>query len=431
MTPQSIDLPSQGSHGENEGSPSIDLHGLTLVVVAAACLTGIFLASLIQISQVSLLIGIVPALIGVPLLWNDNRGRIILLVVFSLLVGAWRYTIASPIGDQQTISSFIGRGKVEVQGSVTDEPTIQGKSRVLLVSVTSISLNTGTTWQDAHGELEVRTLDSAGEIEDPYGANYGDAVELQGTLQPRDQYTPAGVFANMSFPRLSVMSSGGNPLLAALYHLRVMLATVIAQSLPQPEAAVLIAILLSLRTLPLKPLANLFNETGTAHLIAPSGFKVTIVAGIIMSSTRWLYKKPVVQSGQTWQMLPAERRQGAVRRWLVTTLVITCISVYTILSGASPAAIRAGIMGVIMTIAPPIGRIYNVYTALAFAALIMCLFDPFVLWDVGFRLSFVGTLGIVRLAPPFLRLFSPLEHVPFGHTLAEINAVTLAAEIAT
>lgn len=435
MTPQSIDWPSRGSQNGNEGSPPIDLHGLTLVVVAAACLAGIFLASLIQISPVSLLIGIVPALIGVPLLWNDNRGRIILLVVFSLLLGAWRYTIASPLNDPQAISSFIGRGKVEVQGSVTDEPTIQGKSRVLLVSVTSISLNAGTDWQNADGKLEVRTLDST--IENPYGANYGDAVELQGTLQPQDQYTPAGVFANMSFPRLSVMSSGGNPILAALYHLRVMLATVIAQSLPQPEAAVLIAILLSLRTPTLKPLANLFNETGTAHLIAPSGFKVTIVAGIIMSSMRWLYKKPVVQSGQTgqtqqaWQMLPAERRQGAVRRWLVTTLVITCIIVYTILSGASPAAIRAGIMGVLMVIAPRIGRIYNVYTALAFAALVMCLFDPFVLWDVGFQLSFLGTLGIVRLTPLTLRLFSPLERVPFGYTISEISAVTLAAEIAT
>ncbi|MEO8970722.1 MAG: ComEC/Rec2 family competence protein, partial [Ktedonobacteraceae bacterium] len=414
---------------------TLDLHGLTLVVVAGACLIGMFLASLVPLPPVSLLMGLVPALVGVPLLWNDTRGRIILLVVLSLLLGAWRYTIASPVNDPSAISAFIGKGKVEVQGSVTDEPTIQGKTRVLLVSVTSISLSTGATWQDAHGELEVRTLDST--VENPYGANYGDAIELQGTLQPRDQYTAAGVFANMAFPRISVMSSGGNPVLAALYHLRVMLETVIVQSLPQPEAALLIAILLSLRTPAIKPFANFFNETGTAHLIAPSGFKVTIVAGIIKSSTGWLYKKRGVQAGQTeqiqqtWQMLPAERRQGEVRRRLVTALVVTCIIIYTILSGAGSAAIRAGIMGVIMVIAPRIGRIYNVYTALAFAALIMSLLDPFVLWDVGFQLSFLGTLGIVMLTPLLQRLLSPLQRVPFGHTLMEISAVTLAAEIAT
>ncbi len=305
----------------------------------------------------------------------------------------------------------------------------------MLVGVTTISLNAGTSWQQADGLLEVRTLDST--IEDPYGANYGDAVEVQGTLQSKTQYSAAGVFADMSFPRITVMSNGGNPILAALYHLRVMLETVITQSLPQPEASVLIAILLSLRTPALKPLTNFFNETGTAHLIAPSGFKVTIVAGIIMSSTRWLYKNPGIlarQTGQTqqaWQMLPTERRQGAVRHWLVTALVITCIFIYTILSGAGPAAIRAGIMGVIMVIAPRIGKIYNVYTALAFAALIMCLFDPFILWDVGFQMSFLGTLGIVMLTPPFQRLLSPLERLPSGHTLAEISAVTLAAQIAT
>ncbi len=438
MTPLSMDWPPQGIHSRKEDVPLFDLHGLTLVVVAGACLTGMFLASLVQqLTPVSLVIGIVPALIGVPLVWNDTRGRIILLVVLSLLIGAWRYTIASPVNDPQAISSFTGKSKVEVQGNVTDEPTIQGKTRVLLVSVTSISLNAGTSWQNADGELEVRTLDSTGVLEDPYGANYGDAVQLQGTLQPRDQYTAAGVFANMSFPRISVSSSGGNPVLAALYHLRVLLATVITQSLPQPEAAVLIAILLSLRTPSLKPLTNFFNETGTAHLIAPSGFKVTIVAGIIISSTRWLYKKrgvPVGQTGQAtraWQMLPAERRQGNVRRWLVTTLVVTGIVVYTILSGAGPAAIRAGIMGVIVVIAPRIGRIYNVYTALAFAALIMSMFDPFILWDVGFQLSFLGTLGIVMLTPLLQRLLSTLERVPFGHTLAEINAATLAAQIAT
>ena len=130
-------------------------------------------------------------------------------------------------------------------------------------------------------------------------------------------------------------------------------------------------------------------------------------------------------------MLPAERRQGAVRRWLVTALVVTGIAIYTILSGAGPAAIRAGIMGVLVVIAPRIGRIYNVYTALAFAALIMCLIDPFILWDVGFQMSFLGTLGIVILTPPLQKLLSPLQRLPSGHTLTEISAVTLAALIAT
>lgn len=437
MTPYSLsplNWPSPDNERKKVNGPAIDLHGLTLLLVAAACLTGMVVSSLLQISPLSLLIGIVPALIGVPLLWNDTRGRIILLIVFSLLVGVWRYASVSPQNDPNSIYWFVNKGKVEIQGSISNEPTIQGKSRVLPVSASRISLDAGATWQNADGEVEVRTLDTGGTIEDPYGANYGDAVEVQGKLQSPDQYTPAGMVATMAFPRISVTSSGGIPILAALFHLRVLLATAITQSLPQPEASVLIAILLSLRTPAIKPLANYFNETGTAHLIAPSGFKVTLVCGIIISSTRWLDTKRTAQTGKTvqqWQLLPAERRKGAVRRWLVTSLVLLCITIYTILSGLGPAAIRAGIMGVLMVIAPKNSRVYNVYTALAFAALVMCLIDPFVLWDVGFQLSFLGTLGIIRLGPSLQRLLSFLDRVPFGYTISELTAMTLAAEIAT
>ncbi len=88
-------------------------------------------------------------------------------------------------------------------------------------------------------------------------------------------------------------------------------------------------------------------------------------------------------------------------------------------------------MGVILALAPRINKIYNVYTALAFAALFMSMHNPFILWDVSFQLSFLGTLGIVMLTPMFQRLFSPLERVPFSHTIVEISAVTLAAQIAT
>src|SRR6266567_4638035 len=87
------------------------------------------------------------------------------------------------------------------------------------------------------------------------------------------------------------------------------------------------------------------------------------------------------------RLLPAQKRKANRRRWLATVLVITSIATYTILSGAGPAAIRAGLMGALLVIAPRLGRIYNIYTALAMAALLMTIFDPFTLWDAGFKLS--------------------------------------------
>src|SRR6266516_5892347 len=251
---------------------------------------------------------------------------------------------------------------------------------------------------------------------------------MQGKVQPSFPYHAPEVLASLSFPRLNMVGSSGNPIIATLFHLRLRLASIIEQSLPQPMAALLIAILLSLQTPAMQPLTQAFKNTGTAHLIVPSGFKVTILAGIIAGSTSWIYKR---RDKQSKPLLPAQRHEGHWRRWLATSLVILSIIGYSILSGAGPAAQRACIMGIILAIAPRFGRVYNIYTAMALAALIMSIFDPFVLWNSGFQLSTLGTLGIVVLTPLFQRLFHPFERLPFAVLLTEIVAVTLSAQIAT
>ncbi len=408
---------------QQQKTTPFDLHGLTLVLVAGAWLTGILLNSMHPLPALALFIGAGSALLFLFPLWRDPQSRLIMLLIACLFLGAFRYTLSSPTTDPKAINSSIGTS-VTIQGTVSDEPTVQGRSRTLVVSVTQILKAGNTSWQDADGQISVQTLGTL--IEDPYGANYGDDVEVQGKLQkPQPSSTP-NIFASMAFPLITVNQNEGNPIVAFFYHLRVTLATIIEQSLPQPEAALLIALLLSLRTPALKPLIPAFSATGCAHLIAPSGFKVTIVAGLVASSTKRLYEtaKPAQK------LLPAQRR-GNWRQGLATFLVLLCIVVYTLLSGAGPAATRAGIMGALLVIAPRIGRVYNVYTALALAALLMSAFNPFILWDVGFLLSFIGTLGIVLFTPFFQYYLHLLERLPLGPHLTEILAVTLAAQTAT
>ena len=426
---------------------ALDLRGLTLVAVAAAWLAGILLSAWAQLPILALLPGIVTALLFLFLLRRDELARLVMLLILFLLFGSLCYAHAQP--DDHAISRFIGKQKIEVRGSVSDEPELEGSSRVLQVAVSAVSTDGGAVWQDADGTLEVRILGTT--LDTPYGPNYGDSVQLQGKVQPPASDTPPGIFASMAFPQLTVTASGGNPLLAALYRLRIRLATVIEQSLPQPEAALLIAILLGLRTPalhtppmfpslslpqivsapPVSTLTDAFNDTGTAHLIAPSGFKVTILAGLVAAATRWLYEIPGKQDKQPEMMLPAQRRKRERRRWLATGIVVAIIACYVCLNGASPAAVRAGIMGTLLVLAPRIGRTYNVYTALALSAMLMSAIDPFILWDAGFQLSFLGTLGIVLFTPFFLRPLAPIKRLPAGHTIAELLAVTPAAQAAT
>ncbi len=408
---------------QHQNTTPFDLRGLALVLVAGAWLAGILLDSMVPLPALALLIGVGTALLFLFPLRHNPQGCLIMLLIACLFLGAYRYTLSSPTTDPRAISPSFG-GIVTIQGTVSDEPKVQGRSRTLVISVTQIIKEGNTTWQAADGQLAVQTLGTL--IEDPYGANYGDDVEVQGKLQkPQPPSTP-NIFASTAFPRITVIQNEGNPIIAFFYHLRVMLATIIEQSLPQPEAALLIAILLSLRTPALKPLIPAFNATGCAHLIAPSGFKVTILTGLITNNAKRLYEKPKF----TQKLLPAQRR-GNWRQRLATFFVLMSIVSYTLLSGAGPAAVRAGVMGALLVIAPRIGRVYNVYTALALTALLISAIDPFVLWDIGFLLSFVGTLGIVLFTPFFQYYLHFLERFPLGTHLAEILAVTLAAQTAT
>jgi len=405
-----------------------DARSFILIVVATAGMLGILLDSWLQLTQYTAvqIIGAAVALACVILFWHDTRWRIVSIAVLCLFLGAWRYSYASNGDGSPSIQSFIGAGKLEIRGTVVEDPKILQNSRLLLVEVNALSLHNGISWQNAHGQIEVQMLGAS--LENPYGPNYGDSVEMQGNVQqPFSHYSPE-VLASMSFPRLTVVGSAGIPIFTALLHLRLWLASIIEQSLPQPLAALLIAILLSLQTPAMKPLTKAFTSTGTAHLIAPSGFKITILAGIAAGSTSWINKRRVTQLKP---LLPAQKRDGYLRRWAATSIVILCIIAYSILSGAGPAAQRACMMGIILALAPRFGRVYNVYTALALAALIMYLLDPFVLWNTGFQLSILGTLGIVALTPLFQRLFRPIDQLPFASILTEVIAITLAAEIAT
>ena len=404
-----------------------DLRGLLLVALVSAWLAGILLDQVLLLPSFGLLAGAGVAVALLVVFWHHTQGRLIAFALFCLLLGAWRYASVSPVNDPQAISAFIGASKLEVRGLVADEPKLKGRLRLLLVDVSAVSKSARNSWQDAHGQMEVQTPGTL--IEDPYGANYGDSVELQGSLQPPPPHSAPGIFASMAFPRISVKSGGGNPVIGTLYSLRVWLKGIIAQALPQPEAALLTAIVLGLQTPALKPLIDAFNHTGTAHLIVPSGFKVTILAGLVASSMKWLDDKE--ESGRIAMPLSAQRKKGRWRRWTATAVVLVSIAAYTILSGAGPAAIRAGIMGMLLVVAPRLDRIYNIYTALALAALLMTLLDPFSVWNAGFQLSLLGTLGISVLAPLFQRLFRSLEHLPVGRHAAELIAVTLAAQVAT
>ncbi len=159
-----------------------------------------------------------------------------------------------------------------------------------------------------------------------------------------------------------------------------------------------------------------FRAAGVSHIIVISGFNMTIVAGLF-----------AVVFGRLFG-----RRWGAVAAVLGITL-------YTLLVGATASVVRAAIMAGLSLFAAQVGRRQDGLNTLAFVAALMALFNPAVLWDVSFQLTFLATLGLVLYAEPLSRAFMNFATRRLPTTTAEriVGPVgefflfTLAAQLTT
>ncbi len=256
--------------------------------------------------------------------------------------------------------------------------------------------------------------------------HYGDEIQLSGTpLTPfeseafsyRAYLARTGTDSILYYPQIVLLQSGqGNPLMRVIFALRDKAHAVLRAIFPQPEAALLMGILLGNDHEIPDSLQNAFRDTGTAHIIAISGFNMTILAGLFMNIFQRITRKP------------------AASLFAAAALIF-----YTLLVGASPAVVRAAIMAVMGLIGRLIGRRQSGSTSLSFTAAVMCLFNPLLLWDASFQLSFTATLGLVLYADPLQagftrwaeRRYSPHTARRLAGPVGEYLLFTLAAQITT
>ncbi len=104
--------------------------------------------------------------------------------------------------------------------------------------------------------------------------------------------------------------------------------------------------------------------------------------------------------------------------------IITAVAVvaFILMAGSPLTAIRAGIMMGLVFLAKISGRQFHARNVFTFTLVVMLLFDPTLLGDIGFQLSFLSLLGLFVLGPPFKRL---LRHT--GHEFLEWKAHAIMA----
>jgi competence protein ComEC len=153
-----------------------------------------------------------------------------------------------------------------------------------------------------------------------------------------------------------------------------------------------------------------FSQTGTSHVLSISGMHV----GIIFLFLNFLLS-PL-------SLLPGGKR-------LKYAMVLVVLIAYALIAGGAPPVVRSTLMFGTVLIFKILWQRYHLLNVLAAAALAQMLFEPGVIFNVGFQLSYVAVWGIVGLMPKFQAWFSA------GHrlldTVYEWIGVSLAATLAT
>ena len=149
-------------------------------------------------------------------------------------------------------------------------------------------------------------------------------------------------------------------------------------------------------------ITDLFIKTGLAHILAASGFHVAILLGFVLTITRNLSPK---------------------KQFIIA---ITILIIYGTLTGLQPSVLRAILMGIGALIGLLYNRQVNSLGSLLLAATILLLWQPLWIWDLGFQLSFLATLGLIITVP---LLKNKIDYFP--NLIAEPIAISLAATLWT
>ena len=398
---------------------------MRLVALVAVWILGLLMGLELDVPMLALAFISVAALILAYLFMRTGFSPLPPLLLLVILLGLARVEVS----EGQPLRGSDDLQPVTVRGLIVDDPEISGRGVELTVSVEEVDRGTG--WDEADGRILVLARPPRQLVrtrEEPY-FRYGDRLELIGRMEEPPvlgnfdygAYLAAqGVHSRMSFPGVRFLDGGGgNRAQGFLYDLRRTVSDGIDRALPESQASLAKAMLLGLRGPLPKDITEDFRSTGTSHLLAISGLHVGVLLALSLAAGAWLMGR---------------------RRQLYLQLPLGVIWLYALLSGLSPSVERAAIMGSVYLFALALGRPRSALPALAFAAGVMASFEPLLLKQVSFQLSFTAVAGIALVSTSEWPLWSRFVVLPAGgsrwrsflwRSLALAVAVSVAATVAT
>ncbi|MCK4632443.1 MAG: ComEC/Rec2 family competence protein [candidate division Zixibacteria bacterium] len=365
-------------------------------------------------SWLFLLAAIVMFVLGVL---GVSRYRTFAAVVFGLAFfcfSGFHYALEVYDTGPNHISRFARSDQMyHIFGRVSDWPELKSSRTEVKVALDSIISD--RTYQ-VSGAIMLRVGDTTTALQ------RNDRVELFGRIYPvvsrsgTDGFDYGrylhlrGIFGVVYLPSLLHVRSdhsGSHGLFRQVDQLRRSITGSFARNLTPASAAVASGFLIG-ETRNISPeIYSRFRDSGTLHLLAVSGSNVAIVLLFIAYILR-----------------PFSLRRG--RRAIV---LFGVIFLFAALSYGDSSVTRASIMASLVILAGLLERKIDLNNIIAATALVILLFDPAQLFDVGFQLSFVTAWGLIFIVPRLGRLFAPIHRRPVYRYAIFPLMISLVAQI--
>lgn len=309
---------------------------------------------------------------------SESKKIIFFTAIFALsfALGIFRYEIADSKPLDNNLENNIGE-KVVLDGVISDEPKTKS-NQVLTVDFRYLISSSSTLAVYGRGIVSTDVYPQF---------QYGDLIKISGKLEKPENFNNSfdyvsylgkdNIFYKIDFAKTEFISGGhGNVVKNILFKIKNAFIGNLNQTISEPESSLLSGILLGAKSSIDDETAESFRISGLSHVVALSGYNITIVADAIMRTLSFLPNIFGFIGG------------------------IIGIILFVLMSGATSTAVRAGIMALIVILAQVTRRNYQAGRALIIAGFLMVFVNPKILvFDISFQLSFLATTAIIYVAP--------------------------------
>lgn len=202
----------------------------------------------------------------------------------------------------------------------------------------------------------------------------------------------------------------GNLLFTLAFGLRTKFLKILEKHLTsENELAVGSALILGYKNDLSEDVRAAYAETGAMHVLAVSGLHVGIIYLFLDFLLKWIY------INRKW--------------WKLTRLLINLFAIwaFALITGASPSVLRAATMFTFIAYGNYLNRNSVIYNTLGVSAFLLLLINPYLIFQVGFQLSYLAVFGIVFFQYKIQRWFGFRNNIL--HHIWILTTVAIAAQL--